>query len=180
MLTLHTRKHEGIVYACDKCQSEYYSSFALRKHERQCTGLRTKRKIFRKQKRLLTNEDQFLYCAVEDCSARYRSKISLQKHVISAHDMEVTDKTCIICLMDFEDPRALRLHNQEHFSYSCTQCAMRFTAIESLKNHEDNYHTETRPYKCTVSKLIIDMTYSIQFIFVYLSNVIRVSRGQNI
>ena len=181
MLTLHTRKHEGIVYACDKCQSEYYSSFALRKHERQCTGLRRKRKTFRKQKRLLTNDDQFLYCAIEDCSARYRSKISLQKHVISAHDMEVTDKTCIICLMDFEDPRALRLHNQEHFPYSCKECSMRFTAAESLKNHEENYHTETRPYKCTVSRFIIGITIvPLQFIFIYLSNAIQVSRDQSI
>lgn len=151
MLTLHTRKHLGIVYACDKCKSEYFSSFALKKHERRCTGLRRNISASIKQKRLLSNDDQFLNCAVEDCVAKYRTKISLQKHVISAHDMEVTDKTCILCLMDFEDSRALRLHNQEHFPFSCKECSMRFTSAEILKKHEENYHTETRPYKCTVS-----------------------------
>ncbi|CAO1413859.1 unnamed protein product [Diamesa hyperborea] len=131
----HIKKdHKGQTYICNVCGNLYLSQPKLTCH------LRTH------------NLEKRFACTFEDCTKAFRLKLHLQNH-----ERTHTGERPFVCKQpdcnaSFKQSYMLTLHtrkHEEHFPYSCSECSMRFTAVESLKNHEDNYHSETRPYKCT-------------------------------
>ena len=161
LLTLHTRKHNGVRYDCSMCQSQFVSTNSLKKHETRCDGVYrevTKRGNWRYSMKTEAETEQIdksYQCAMESCDSKFRTKLSLHKHLTSVHNLEVTDQTCILCCKDFENTHLLRFHNSEHHTKTntCPECKLGFKSIEALINHTQKQHAkkDSRPYTCDVS-----------------------------
>ena len=161
LLTLHTRKHNGVRYDCSMCHSQFVSTTSLKKHETRCDGVYrdvTKRGNWRYSIKTETETEQIeksYQCAMDLCYCKFRTKASLHKHLTSVHNLEVTDQTCILCCKDFENTHLLRFHNSEHHTKTntCPECKLGFKSIDALKNHTQKQHTrkDSRPYTCDVS-----------------------------
>ncbi|CAO1390254.1 unnamed protein product [Diamesa serratosioi] len=128
------KDHKGQKYICSVCGNLYLSQPKLTCHLR--THDLTKK----------------FACSFKDCPKAFRLKLHLQNH-----ERTHTGERPFVCKepgcnSSFKQSYMLTLHRRKHevhFPFSCKECSMKFTAPESLKNHEENYHTETRPYKCT-------------------------------
>jgi len=102
-------KNKMSYFKCEKCDKEYESPRAYKKHIENCTGIEIKQNIF----------------ICEICSREFNSRIGLNNHVQMKHEgkirkSKIYECKCEICSREFNNKRSLNSHIQMSHNNSNT------------------------------------------------------------
>lgn len=150
-LTIHLRKHNQVYINCEHCKSPFVTQFQLNKHLEKCNGV-FKPLVSRATPKNKTDRvpSEVYKCSIDECDESFKVKISLEKHLIKAHEIEVTSSFCVLCCQNFENQQALKSHTRDHLPFSCVLCSVNFKNEENLNNHMMKSHDkdEVRLHNC--------------------------------
>lgn len=152
-LTIHLRKHNEEFKICEKCGSPFLTQIQLNKHHEKCDG--TYRPYLARRfpyNRKNSVEPGKFECSVTGCRAVFKTKLTLGKHLTKAHQIAVTESTCVMCCQEFATPQEMKSHTREHrdLPFNCTICGLNLKSEQNLKTHLMKNHEkdEVRSYLC--------------------------------
>lgn len=156
-LTIHLRKHTGEFINCEACKSPFVTQFQLNKHMAKCNGIYKPlltRSVPRNRKH--TEAGDYFKCPLDGCLEDFKAKITLEKHLIKSHQIEVKPTLCILCCREFESKRDLKSHMRNHLPFTCSICGCGYKNEETYnmhmrKSHEKEEHRIHHCNECTVS-----------------------------
>lgn len=150
-LTIHLRKHRGEFKLCSTCNSPFVTQFQLNKHIEKCDGT-FKPLVTRSTPGVKKAVDEVFKCSISDCVESFRAKITLEKHLIRAHQVNVTPTMCVLCCEEFANQQLLKSHLRDHLPFTCVLCSVNFKSEENLHNHMTKSHEkdEVRLHRCNL------------------------------
>ena len=137
--TKNLRENESQPFKCETCGKEFDEFEQIRAHfKAEHKDLKVSHKIPPRH-------------TCEDCGKKFHNKIQLESHTNRVHIKE-KKYPCTRCEESFYDPRALKLHLDQHDGlslYKCNVCWKTFKSKFLCERHFKTVHEKNEIYCCT-------------------------------
>ena len=186
---------EPVMYHCPFCEKNFSSSDNLLSHDKEThmndvdeykcpecdftNSRKTTLQHFAKEHRnrnykklgeALRHERKILFCLT--CDQLFLKRQTLRKHYLDAHNNWCNDKTCLLCLKEFDSYKDARYHEQvEHNNgkFCCryrhgSNCDKEFTTYDDLQQHYLIEHPFQETYTCHLCGEFFEKKYRARYL----------------